>query len=295
MILYSGQRRGTFTVTILIVACCLASALTACGNSRMSGPRTQAGGVFGLMRRAAAEATAQQLRSGQRATAVGFHNLTYDAAIYNAGTMRPVVVFDTQMEQVRVGTTSSARSTITVARPSRFASIRARDNWRVEGSPPVLMTPGMRRAGTIHSFSFLPQGSGLHYREVRELPATPGAMQNAITAHLRPLAGNNVPPTLMLKAYGFLLATAPLSAGARAAIYVDMASLEGIRSCGQGVDMLGREAVGLCVASDGREVEVLLSPKAGAALAVEQRITATSPLYPGLPVGTLVESNTFSS
>jgi hypothetical protein len=167
-------------------------------------------------------------------------------------------------------------------------------NWRAEHSPRVLMTPGESRSGLIPRFSFLPQGVRLGYEEALRLPSEASELRRAIAAHLRPL-GADLPPTLVLKAYGFLLATAPLSSSTRAVTYDDMASLAGVRACGRRANVEKRDRDALCAAAEGREIEVTIAAHTREVLAVEQRITAESPLFPGLRAGTVVESDTFSS
>lgn len=224
-----------------------------------------------------------------------FRVAEYAAAIYNAGSTHPFVIFNSVHRDTQISSNSTAHITITVSAPSRFASTESEQNWRAVGRPSVLPVLGMTRRGVIRSYSFLPQGIPLGYRAANDLPSVPSALRNVIETRLYPVTGKPVPTTLMLKSYAYLLALAPLSPGTRKAVYENIASLKEVHSCGDDTDQTGRHGDSICVQAHGRETKVLFSPQTGRVLAVELRLTEPSPLFPGLPAGSLVEASAFLS
>jgi hypothetical protein len=143
------------------------------------------------------------------------------------------------------------------------------------------------------SFSFIPQGIPLTYRQVRSLPASPQTISAEIAARLRPYAGAHPAPTSVLLQLGFLLATAPLSPSARAAAWSYLASLPGVHLCGLGKDLAGRGGQRICASTRANEVEVLVDTVTASVLAVDQRILQASSWFPGVPAGSLVQSDAF--
>lgn len=226
--------------------------------------------------------------------AILFDIRQHSAAIYNAGTSHPFVVFDNEMRAIRVSSNSDAQVLVT-AGPSRFASSKSENNWRKSGHPKILVAAGMIRRGTIEGYSFLPQGSPLSYDSARNLPSSAGKLRQLIEARLAPVAGRPVTAGLMLKAYAYLLATAPLSASARTAAYDNMMSLNQSSCSDNGTRFRRRAGPSVCARGDGRETRVLLSPTTGDVATVEQILTKRSPFFPELSPGTIVESSTFSS
>jgi hypothetical protein len=143
------------------------------------------------------------------------------------------------------------------------------------------------------SYSFIPQGIPLTYRQARSLPGSRQALSAEIAVHLRPSAGAHPPATVVLLQLGFLLATAPLSESARAGAWSYLASLPGLHLCGPGKDLAGRAGRRICVSTRANEVGVLVDTATGSVLAVDQRILQASPWFPGVPEGSLVESDAF--
>jgi len=80
---------------------------------------------------------------------------------------------------------------------------------------------------------------------------------------------------------------------ARAAAWSALASLPGLRLCGPGRDLAGREGQRLCASTRADEVDVVVDTGTGAVLAVDQRILQTSSWFPGVPEGSLVQSDVF--
>jgi hypothetical protein len=256
-------------------------ALAGCGATPVQG---------GLHRQSSADSTHHDSANPIAQPAV-FQEVNYTAAIYNVGERWPFVVFDEQTGTVEVGPMSLAHERIIVAEPSLFASKQARANWRANGSPGVLLSPSdPPREGDVPHFSFLGQGVPLGYEEARNLSSDPQTLEQEVARHVSPRSPRRPSARRMLEAYGLLLGRAPLTPGVRNAMYVDTRHVAGARGCGEDTDLLGRRGPGVCVKGEGMTVELLLDRRTRAVLAVEQRLAARSPLYPGLRPGTLVES-----
>jgi hypothetical protein len=99
----------------------------------------------------------------------------------------------------------------------------------------------------------------------------------------------------MLRQYGFLLATAPLSDRARAALVRAMARLPGVHLCRGGRDLLDRPGVGVCLDDEYDSIRVLFDARTGVVLSVDQRVSQPSVIFPGLHAGALVQADTFAA
>jgi hypothetical protein len=175
-----------------------------------------------------------------------------------------------------------------------FPAATERARWQTAGRPPL---PAVTKTASFtlprSTFSFTPQGIPLSYREAGSLPATARAMSAALTAHLKPLGGADPPATVRLKQLGFLLATAPLSGASRIAAWSALAAIPGLRMCGSGSDLAGRRGEAICADAQGEQIKVLIDATRNSVLAVEQHLLKPSALYPGVPNGALIGSDTF--
>ena len=226
---------------------------------------------------------------------IKYQDQEYYAAISNARTPQAFTAFATATRDIAIQPSSSARVNVVSYSPARLVTSSERARWQAAGRPPMPQVAVTGQAFSIPagSFSFIPQGMPLTYRQVRALPGSPQALSAAIAMRLRSSAGARAPATAMMLQLGFLLATGPLSQSARAAAWSALASLPGLRLCGPGRDLAGREGQRLCASTRADEVDVVVDTGTGAVLAVDQRILQTSSWVPGVPEGSLVQSDVF--
>jgi len=300
--------------TAVIVITGISLLLSGCGAAGTSGPPTRASqprstasdqaparppapaGSIGEL----AALIANRIKSAdnpviQPDSVIKYQNKEYYAAISNAGTPQGFTAFATATRDVTVQPSSSARVKVVGYSPARLVTSSERARWQAAGRPPMPQVAVTGQAFSIpaESYSFIPQGLPLTYRQVRSLPASPRALSAEIAARLRPPAGARPPATAMMLQLGFLLATGPLSRGARNAAWSALASLPGLRLCGSGRDLAGREGQRLCASTRTDEVDVMVDTLTGSVLAVDQRILQTSSWFPGVPEGSLVQSDAF--
>jgi hypothetical protein len=176
-----------------------------------------------------------------------------------------------------------------------FANAMARRHWEAAGKPafPKIVTGTRSARIPAGGYSFLPVGPTLTFREAEALPSSAVAVRHAVEKYLRRYKPKDR-PAMVLRAFGYLLATAPLRAATRIAIYEAMAKLPGVHSEGAGHDQLGRPGVRLVVNSSDQSIEVLVNPKRAAVYAVSERVYKLAPVFPTLSVGDLVEQTTFA-
>jgi hypothetical protein len=177
-----------------------------------------------------------------------------------------------------------------------FGSAADARAWRAQGSPP---RPGagephhtVRHRISLGRFSFLPQGTPLTYSEVRELSSTAASVAAEIRRHVAALI-TPVPSAAMLRAYGFLLGTAPLTASSRRALARAVSLLPGVFRCGARRDPLHRAGSCLAVIDHGIEYQLILRTRDERALSVVERLVSRSSFYPHVPVGHIVGADTF--
>jgi hypothetical protein len=228
---------------------------------------------------------------------VEFRYLQFHTLVSNPGAAFGFTMFGTTAIDVDVTPASAAQIEQRDLAPPTFALRADKARWEAEGQPPLPYRASGVQAIVVPSeqFSFIPQGASLTYREVEALPASPTSVTRVIDTHLRAYAGEHPASYLILREFGFLLATGPLTVKVRGAIWQGMAALPGIHLCGLGTDLLGRRGQGVCVDSPYVETEVIVSPRTGTVLAVLQRINRATDFFPTLPAHTLVESDTFVS
>lgn len=271
---------------------------TGCGSGASGtrpAPPTQVPSINAqdLLRRMATHALAKQTPQASLSTGLHFRALQYSGAFINAGSPQAFTLFETSERVVTVGPRSSAHFVSSVTSPPRFASAHDRRQWRAAGSPKLPFGPSTAQTANLAAgtFGFLPVGVPLTYYDARHLPASSAQVRQAVETHLR-VAGHHPPPSLMLRAYGFLLAIAPLRARTRAAIFSAIQALP-VHATGTSRDLIGR--AGELVSADDPydRVELLLDPRSDAVLAVQLRVLKPQPAYPGISAGTLIESDTF--
>jgi hypothetical protein len=302
--------------TAVIVITGISLLLSGCGAAGTSGPPTRASQPRGTAAgRAPAQApaagggsvrelaalVASRIRSGNAEllpdSVIKFQDKEYYATISNAQTARSFTAFATATRDIAVQPSSAARVIVVGYSPPKFVTPSERTRWQAAGRPPMpsVAVTGQAFSVPAGSYSFIPQGTPLTYRQARSLPGSPGALSAEVTTHLRPFAGAHPPPAVVLLQLGFLLATAPLPGSARAAAWSVLTALPGLHLCGLGRDLAGRAGQWVCASTRANEVEVLVDTATGSALAVDQRILQASSWFPGVPRGSLVESDTFTS
>lgn len=242
-----------------------------------------------------AAARANQRIDGLSGGRVRFRDTQRIAAIYEAGSSHPFVLFETTRYDASVGL-SGAMVRETANGPPRFARAVDRLNWMADGSRLSLATPGTHVVRYAPGdFSFIPQGRTLSYDAVRELRGAPAVVRAAVDAHLAPPRGPAPPPTVALTAYGWLLAAAPVASSVRAALFTAIAAIPGLRVCGiHGPDELAvRRGSSVCVAGGNFETELAFDAQTGSVVMVVQRVRVRSPAFADLPGGTAIQSDTF--
>lgn len=226
-----------------------------------------------------------------------FRDTEYNAFVSNPGAENSFTAFATAIRQIQVRPSSAAIvSTISAGAPV-FPAASERIRWRAAGRPQLPQAPvkGQVLRLSAETFSFTPQGASLTYQQMRSMPTSAGAIYREILTHLGPYGGTHPPATIVATQFGFLLASAPLAKASRAAAWMALGSIPGLRLCGSGTDLTGRHGEWMCVTAQGHETELLVSPPANALLTVIDRVTQPSPLYPGVPAGSVVESDAFNA
>lgn len=246
-----------------------------------------------LLRRIASRMVAPQF--SPRAP-IEFHDREYVLEIMNAGSPTAYSLAATVIRSFRVMSDSSATAREWVVKPARFVSRLAWRHWRASGSPRI---PDGRRAAyewTLPSndFSFTPHGAIVTFQRIRSLPSSPAAVARAFSALAS--VGENDPTSYatLLRQYGFVLGTAPLSGRTRRAVLGAMALLPRVSLCGQTITRGRVRAETFCVAATPTRAEVVLNPWNGVVRAVRERLLKPAILYPDIKPGDLVSSDTFA-
>lgn len=226
--------------------------------------------------------------------AVEFRDRQYALEIANAGSPNAYTLASTVLRAVRVMRDSSATINVWLVKRPAFVSRAARMRWKASGSPPLPEERSATSSWTVppRSFSFTPQGAPLTFEEARGLPSSPTAVaqrfRTLLSAH-----GKSVEAALLLRQYGFVLGTAPISRWARIGVLRAMAMLSRLFVCGHTPSRAGKRADIFCVRGSPTQTEVVLNPQNGVALAVRERLEEPATLYPNIAVGDLVDSDTF--
>jgi hypothetical protein len=221
--------------------------------------------------------------------------IDFTATVYDPGATNAFTGFITTRRTTLVTPASAATIDASNGAPSRFATPADQALWRAQGRPSLGQVPAAGQTQTIPvgEYSFIPQGSTLTYRQAAALPASPGQLGTAILDHLRPYSGPHPPASLELTQLAYLIATAPLTDETRSAAWRVVASLPGLRTCQARSSRPGSRVVGLCIDSADDETIVSVAAGTGAIVAVADRLMRSSPMYPHVRVGTVIESSTF--
>lgn len=208
----------------------------------------------------------------------------YSATILNAGTRRGAVYMSRAHDTFIVYTNSAAVVARQIVRGPTLASTRPRD---ISSGTRAVAVPREGRGTTERlgpdQFSFMPIASTpMTVEDVRGMRGGRRQTLEAIAAHL-PRNGRG--PFAGLVDYAYLLAWAPLAHEARTAVAWLAAHTSGISVCGR---MAGVHE--LCAASSLERVRVRFGVGLRRA-AITIRVRRESPLFPGLPVGRVVEAD----
>lgn len=230
---------------------------------------------------------------------VSFGDVAYQLIITNAGSAEAFTADQTVTDELTVMPDSSARMREEVLRPPRLISRIDQRHWQAAGRRPF--TSPSDRAGTAFrrklpagAWSFTPQGRLMTFQRVRELPTARSTMTKEL-GRLLGAAGRAAPPaSLSLRQYGFILATAPLTRGARKALLEALGALRGIHMCDALFPGGSPEGDALCVNGNPTSTEILLDPDTGVVTVVCERLDKPTLFYPNMRVGSLVDSNSFS-
>jgi hypothetical protein len=223
------------------------------------------------------------------------HLWEYAANIVDAGTPRGFVMFRRSSTVIRVTPSSAATLVEREPHAARFASPTARRQWLALGRPEVWTRPGsdITHVG-VGQFSFLPTGGlPLTSAQLGGLGGPPNRLAVVLASHL-PRFGKRVPAPVLLREYGYLLGWAPLSSAARKAIDRALLALPGVRWCGSADDLIKRRGDALCGADHELKIIAILSKRRTRVLGIDLVLRHVSPLYPGIPVGEVVEADAFS-
>jgi hypothetical protein len=275
------------------------------GRTTTSHSRLRSAGVLGIPRDRKLHFLTKLARGGRGSTAtaprskgpVRFRDTELHVAVANAGEPLAFSLYVSEQQDFTVYPSSASVARVTIDGDVRFVSASDRQHWIAAGR---LRLPRASRAGQVAtspagSFTFLPQGTPLSYRAATALPTSASDVARVVRAHLLPYVGPHPPAALRLREFGFLLGTAPIGRGTRAAILLAVRRLPGLRSCGTQRDPLGRRGVAACIYAANEESVVLFDPRTAAVLAVEQRLRSPAVLFPGLPAGAIIEYDAFSA
>jgi hypothetical protein len=232
--------------------------------------------------------------SGSIIGAAKYTDVELYARVVNDGTAHGYTVFAERAIEVTVHPDSSARILVTHTSPAGFENASERMRWLAAGKPPF---PSALRAGTqitlrADSFSFLPLPPRLSFRQVLALSPAPGKILSILQSGQRMPAGG-VRSFYLATQLATLMAIGPVTGTVRHAAWKALMSLPGIRGCTGGRDNAGRSGRWLCIWTPVNELRILLSTTEQKVLCIQNLLTAPSPRYPGVPAGSLLETNTY--
>jgi hypothetical protein len=229
---------------------------------------------------------------------VRFNYVEYELLITNAGSRDGFSADQTLWENMMVMPDSSAHVRVTVLTSPTPVSQVDRRRWRATGgqafaSPADHAGASSRLTLSAGSFSFILQGPRLSFRRVRKLPTSPRMLNRDFAQFLGGPQGLTPPPAMILRQYGFLLATAPLTRAARRAILEAIGSLSGVHRCAALFPKVNPRYGAFCVNGDPTSTEILIDRKSGIGVVICERLNTPTSLYPDLVDGSLVNSFTF--
>ncbi len=230
---------------------------------------------------------------------VQFAYVVFRMIVVNPGSSQGYALSQTLADRLTVMPDSSATIREQVLTSPTFLSKTDRKEWKATGEQPYASPSnhaGESRRESLPpgGWSFTPQGIKLTYAGVRHLPAARPALARDL-ARLLGARGHALPPAgLSLRQYGFLLAAAPLTRPVRVALLESIGNLPGIHVCGDLFPSRGPHDGAFCVNGDPMGTGILLNPHTGVVDLVCERLDDLTPLFPRVPVGTLVDSFAFS-
>jgi len=218
------------------------------------------------------------------------------ATVVNAGSSGGYTVFEGRSVAVTVLQDSSARIAITHISPPGFENTHERLKWIEAGAPkfPPTLPTGTNVSLKAGSFSFLPFPPRLSFRQALALEPSPDRIKRIVMSDPPP-SGARAQTFYLAMQLSTLLAIAPVSAPVRHAAWKALVSLAGIHSCSGGRDSAGRSGLWMCIRTPPNELRILTSTREEQALSVEELLIAPSPRYPGVPAGSVIQSNTYSA
>lgn len=224
--------------------------------------------------------------------ATHFEIYDHHAIFYDPGSLVGFTLFQTTLRYVTI-TRHGSRIVMKPAGKVAFASNVDYEHWRAAGAPALAgFNPPVRGATlSLTSYSFVPQGRRLSYREVERLPAAPSALEEVIQAHSN---GPATPPSVMLSQYGTLLALAPLTPAVRDGVLGAISNLPGVHECNLHTDLFRGATESVCAEGGGYDIGVIFDKASGEVLSVRRTITEPLSYAPNLPVGTPIEIETFA-
>jgi hypothetical protein len=226
---------------------------------------------------------------------IRFGVVQYELIIANAGSPDAFTVAHTVADEFTVMHDSSANVRHEVLTSPRFVSKVDRTHWQAGGRQPYASSTDLAGASSHEKinpgdFGFTPHGRTVTFEQVRSFPAAPKALAQELGRFL----GSGSTPALSLRQYGFLLATAPLTRSARKALLEAIGALPRVYGCSALFPRRSLHDYGFCINGDPTSTEILIDRHTGAAVVVSERLDASTPLYPNVAAGALVDSYTFS-
>jgi hypothetical protein len=310
--LVGGRPTAVAAATFVV---CLALAVTGCGASdRMPSlswyrpPLKASPGALTYEPNAKAMLAARLALRGIQSTmraprvagqAIRFGVLEYQLIVMNVGSPGSFVTDQTLAQDVTVMPDSSAiRRERVLASPTFVARID-RLHWEAAGRPPYANPEDHKGASSrltipAGGWSFTPHGTSVTVKRARELPKSSRALSREIRRLFGASSSAAAPAALILNQYGFLLASAPLTRATRRAALGAIAALPAVHLCDALFPGHGAHDLAVCVNGNPISSEILLDSDTGVAQVVCERLDNRTPLYPHMPVGSLVASDTFS-
>jgi len=232
--------------------------------------------------------------SGSTVGTAKYADVELYANVVNDGTEHAYTVFAERAIEVTVHPDSSARMLVTHTSPAGFENASERIKWLAAGKPsfPPALRTGTHISLRPSSFSFLPLPPRLSFRQVLALRPASGKILSVLQGDQRLPAGS-VRSLYLATQLATLIAIAPVTLAVRHAAWKALMSLPGIHGCTGGRDSVGRSGRWLCIWTPANKLKILLSTTEQKVLCIQNLLTASSPRYPGVPAGSLLDANTY--
>lgn len=223
---------------------------------------------------------------------VQFAYVEHAPMVGNDETPESVVAFEKTRYDARIAPNSSGTLTSRPIGTPYFNSATDERHWRtlqrpvsaLNGKPSrLIFAPGQ--------WGFLPSaGPPLTYSDVMRLGSNPSRVTAVIRSHI------GAPPAqlsaALLRAYGFLLADAPLRSSTRKAGVFALKHLPGVANCGAAQTAAGESATLYCTVYGYEQTGVMLS-RDNQVLQVQERLVRRTPVFPRVKPGTVFEWDLF--